>query len=148
MAYRRPEQWIKHSARFSRFLADRGMIAFLIYLCSVLLGFLAVGFALLADHSAEWHKELYANYPYLSLLLPPIVLPSVLWLVHKVFWGSGGSGIPQAIKVIKHPKPRITSRLLGPRAFLGKFILTPIVIAAGAAVGREGPTVQIGAALM
>ncbi|MDX1669480.1 MAG: chloride channel protein [Limnobacter sp.] len=148
MANRRPEQWIKHSARFSRFLADRGIIAFLIYLCSVLLGFLAVGFALVADHAGEWHKEFYANYPYFSLLLPPIVLPAVLWLVHKIFWGSGGSGIPQAIKVIKHPKPRITSRLLGPRAFLGKFILTPIVIAAGAAVGREGPTVQIGAALM
>lgn len=148
MAYRRPEQWIKHSARFSRFLADRGLIAFLIYLVSLLLGFLAVGFAFTADHAAEWHKDFYASYPWLALLLPPIVLPAGLWLVHKVFWGSGGSGIPQAIKVIKHPKPRITSRLLGPRAFLGKFFLTPFIIAAGAAVGREGPTVQIGAALM
>lgn len=148
MANRRPDQWIKHSARFSRFLADRGMIAFLIYFVSLTLGFLAVGFAVVADHATEWHKNFYANYPFVALLLPPIVLPAALWLVHKIFWGSGGSGIPQAIKVIKHPKPRITSRLLGTRAFLGKFLLTPFVIAAGAAVGREGPTVQIGAALM
>ena len=57
-------------------------------------------------------------------------------------------GIPQAIKVTKHPKPRLIERLLGPRAFLGKLLITPFVIAAGAAAGREGPTVQIGAALM
>lgn len=148
MAKHGPDRWIKHSARFSRFLADRGLIAFLVYAVSLLLGFMAVGFAVIADHATEWHKNFYSEYPYISLLLPPVVLPSILWLVHKVFWGSGGSGIPQAIKVIKHPKPRITSRLLGVRAFLGKFLLTPIVIACGAAVGREGPTVQIGAFLM
>lgn len=143
-----PEQWIKSSARLSRFLADRGRIAFVLYLISLLLGFLAVGFAIIADEAAEWQKHFFESHKYIALLLPPIVLPTVVWLVNKFFWGAGGSGIPQAIKVIKHPKPRITSRLLGVRAFLGKFLLTPLVIGAGCAVGREGPTVQIGAVLM
>lgn len=141
-------RWIEQSARLSRFMADRGMIVSVIYIFSLLVGLLAVGFAWMSDFAGEWNKEMYAEHMWLTLMFPPIVFPCALWLVNKVFWGAGGSGIPQAIKVIKHPKPRLMDRLLGPRAFFGKILITPFVIAAGAAAGREGPTVQIGAALM
>lgn len=143
-----PSRWIKQSARFSRFLADRGIIVSMVYVLSLLLGMVAVAFAMLADKAIKWNNEFYANHTFLALLLPPIVFPVVVWLVKNYFWGSEGSGIPQAIKVIKHPKPRIMTHLLGPRSMLGKFILTPFVLAAGAAAGREGPTVQIGATLL
>ncbi|PZO31661.1 MAG: chloride channel protein [Betaproteobacteria bacterium] len=141
-------KWLAQSARLSRFMADRGMIVSVIYAFSLLVGFLAVGFAWMSDFAGEWNKELFAEHMWVALLLPPIVFPIALWLVNTIFWGAGGSGIPQAIKVTKHPKPRLMERLLGPRAFLGKLLITPFVIAAGAAAGREGPTVQIGAALM
>lgn len=142
------KRWFKQSARFSRFLADRGMIVTQLYVVAILVGFIAVAFALMSDYAIKWQKDLYFEYPLIAYLLPPIVLPACLWLVNKFFWGAGGSGIPQAVKVIHHPDPRLISKLIGPRAFLGKFLLTPLVIAAGAAIGREGPTVQLGASLM
>jgi len=141
-------KWLAQGARLSRFMADRGMIVGVVYAFSLLVGFLAVGFAWMSDFAGEWNKELFAEHKWVALMLPPIVFPLALWLVNKIFWGAGGSGIPQAIKVTKHPKPRLTERLLGPRAFFGKLLITPFVIAAGAAAGREGPTVQIGAAVM
>ena len=143
-----PSKWIRHSARLSRFLADRGMIVSMLYVLSMVLGLLAVGFAWLSDLATEWNKSFYLEHTWLALLLPPLTFPIFVWLVNTIFWGSGGGGIPQAIKVIRHPKPRILTHLLGPRALLGKFLLTPLVLAVGAACGREGPTVQIGAALM
>ncbi|HEX4844197.1 MAG TPA: chloride channel protein [Limnobacter sp.] len=132
----------------SRYLADRGMIVSVVYLFSLLVGLLAVGFAWMSDFAGEWNKAFFEEHKWYALMLPPIAFPLAVWLVNTVFWGSGGSGIPQAIKVIKHPKPRLIDRLLGPRAFFGKLLVTPFVIAAGAAAGREGPTVQLGAALM
>ena len=148
MPFNSKSKWIAQSARLSRFMADRGMIVSVIYAFSLLVGFLAVGFAWMSDFAGEWNKELFAEHMWIALALPPIVLPAALWLVNTYFWGAGGSGIPQAIKVTKHPKPRLIQHLLGPRAFFGKLLVTPFVIAAGAAAGREGPTVQIGAALM
>lgn len=141
-------RWLAQSARLSRFMADRGMIVSVVYVFALLVGLLAVGFAWMSDFAGEWNKELFAEHPWIALMLPPVVFPAALWLVNRFFWGAGGSGIPQAVKVIRHPKPRLTERLLGPRAFLGKLLITPIVIASGAALGREGPTVQLGAALM
>lgn len=148
MPFNTKSKWIAQSARLSRFMADRGMIVSVIYAFSLLVGFLAVGFAWMSDFAGEWNKELFAEHMWIALALPPVVLPAALWLVNNYFWGAGGSGIPQAIKVTKHPKPRLIQHLLGPRAFFGKLLVTPFVIAAGAAAGREGPTVQIGAALM
>jgi H+/Cl- antiporter ClcA len=129
-------------------MADRGLIVSVIYFFSLLVGLLAVGFAWMSDYAGEWNKALFSEHIWIALMLPPIVFPIALWLVNTIFWGSGGSGIPQAIKVTQHPKTRLMERLLGPRAFLGKLLITPFVLAAGAAAGREGPTVQIGAALM
>ena len=148
MPFNSKSKWIAQSARLSRFMADRGMIVSVIYAFSLLVGFLAVGFAWMSDFAGEWNKELFAEHMWIALALPPLVFPAALWLVNNYFWGAGGSGIPQAIKVTKHPKPRLIQHLLGPRAFFGKLLVTPFVIAAGAAAGREGPTVQIGAALM
>jgi H+/Cl- antiporter ClcA len=75
-------------------MADRGMIVSVIYAFSLLVGFLAVGFAWMSDFAGEWNKELFAEHMWVALLLPPIVFPIALWLVNTIFWGAGGSGIP------------------------------------------------------
>ena len=133
MRHKIGSKWIQQGARLSRYLADRGMIVSVVYLFSLLVGLLAVGFAWMSDFAGHWNKAFFEEHPWFALLLPPIAFPLAVWLVNTVFWGSGGSGIPQAIKVIKHPKPRLMNRLLGPRAFFGKLLVTPFVIAAGAA---------------
>lgn len=141
-------RWFMRRGKQSRFQPDRGFHTLLVYLFAVMVGFVAVGFAIVSDHAAAWNMALFNEHRWVALALPPLVFPLALWLVNKVFWGAGGGGIPQAIKIIRHPKPRLMGRLLGVRAFFGKLLITPIVLAAGAAMGREGPTVQLGAALM
>lgn len=141
-------RWFNPRGRFSRINADRGALTLLVYFFALLVGFVAVGFAMVSDFAAAWNKTLFEEHKWIALALPPVVFPCALWLVNQFFWGAGGGGIPQAIKVIRHPKPRLMSRLLGVRAFVGKLLITPIVLGAGAAMGREGPTIQVGAALM
>ncbi|MCQ8896879.1 chloride channel protein [Limnobacter humi] len=141
-------QWLAHSARRSRFMADRSIVALMVYAFALMVGAVAVGFAYVADYAAEWNKELFENHTLLALCLPPVVFPAVLWICNQFFPGAAGGGIPQAIKIIRHPKPRLISHLLGPKSFFGKLILTPVVLAAGASSGREGPTIQLGAAFM
>lgn len=140
--------WIFRFKRLWTFVADRGFAVAVVYVFALALGLLAVGFALLADAATDWQKNFYFDNPNLALLLPPVALPLALWLVNTLFHGAGGSGIPQAVKVIRSPTPKLVQKLIGLRSLIGKFLLTPLVIASGCAVGREGPTIQIGAALM
>ena len=98
----------------------------------------------------------YANYllhvgiawsPYLPLVLTPLGIALVV-AATRHFPGSEGSGIPQTIASLSISSHAERGRLLGLRTVAGKIFLTLIGLASGAAVGREGPTVQIGAAIM
>jgi H+/Cl- antiporter ClcA len=141
-------QWLKRYSRRSLIKTNKGLATLLVYVFASLVGLVAVGFAIAADYAAEWNLELFEQHKWIALALPPFIFPLSVWLSNVLFWGAAGGGIPQAIKIIRHPKPRFTERLLGIRAFIGKLLLTPLVLASGAAMGREGPTVQLGACIM
>lgn len=69
--------------------------------------------------------------------------------MQKYFYATQGSGIPQAIAARSlSSAPEARRYLLGPRVILGKMALTALVLIGGASVGREGPTVQVAAAIM
>ena len=83
-----------------------------------------------------------------SWLAPPLGLALVAWLAQSVFPGTRGSGIPQTIAALSLPTGEARDRLLSLRIAFGKLILTLAALATGASIGREGPTVQIGASIM
>jgi H+/Cl- antiporter ClcA len=117
-------------------------------------GAISVGLvAILLAVACEWangifHK-LLAISPYLPLLLTPLGLVLILIITRKYFPGSQGSGIPQTIASLD-PKESsdIREQVLSLRVTIGKIILTVLGLMFGASVGREGPTVQIGASIM
>lgn len=117
-------------------------------------GAISVGLvAILFAVSGEWangifHKIL-AISPYLPLLLTPLGLALVVFITRKYFPEAQGSGIPQTIAALD-PKEssEIREQVLSLRVAIGKILLTVMGLMFGSSIGREGPSVQIGASIM
>lgn len=62
--------------------------------------------------------------------------------------GARGSGIPQAIAARRRSPGSARNDLIGLKVTAIKVLLTLVGLATGAAIGREGPTVQLGASVM
>jgi H+/Cl- antiporter ClcA len=113
-----------------------------IFIGASFIGVAAVFFARLSDASMALFQKVYDFNPLIPFALTPFGLLLVRWLTKRVFPGSEGSGIPQAIAcTIGGDK----EKLLGFRAGIGKVIGTNLALLCGGSVGREGPTVQVGA---
>jgi len=94
-----------------------------------------------------FHKMM-AISPFLPLLITPAGLALTVFMTHRVFPGSQGSGIPQTIAALEPGQFKQRNKLLSLRIAIGKMFLTMLGLLSGAAIGREGPTVQIGASIM
>lgn len=114
----------------------------------MLVGLSAIVFAEASAWVYARFVQLLALSPYWPLLVTPLVFALLSWATQGILKGTRGSGIPQAIAALKVDDSDFRGRLLSPRVALGKMILTLAALAAGASVGREGPTVHVGAGLL
>jgi len=119
-----------------------------LWLGAVAVGVAAIAFALGAEFANSMHQRMVALSPLLPFIVGPAGFALVTWTTRRFFAGSQGSGIPQTIAALAVDDEKYRNALLSPRVAIGKFFLTMVALFSGASVGREGPTVQIGAALM
>jgi len=132
-AFRLPHDWV---------------VRVLFWVGAIAIGVAGVYFAKGANWAFAFFRHREADWPLWPLVAPPVGLALVAWLTRRYFPGSEGSGIPQAIAALSLRDQRSRDRLLSLRIAIGKFGLTIAGLAAGASVGREGPTVQIGASIL
>ncbi|MBI1423198.1 MAG: chloride channel protein [Gammaproteobacteria bacterium] len=112
------------------------------------IGAIAAVFAQISFHADGLFHQFYDQHPLLSLLVPPLGLLLIAWLTRKVFIGTEGSGIPQAIAALSMPTHIARARVLSLKVAAGKILLTIGGLFCGASIGREGPTVHVGASIM
>ncbi len=110
-------------------------------------GVISVAFAAAATRMAALFQTLLFN-PWVALVITPTGFMLSAWIAARYFPGSQGSGIPQAIAARHIRDADLRSRILSLRLTFGKIMLTLFGLACGASIGREGPTVQVGAAIM
>src|SRR5580700_4391771 len=115
---------------------------------AVLVATMAIGFALLADRASALFVHLQAPHPWIAFIVCPAGVVAAFLLTTHVFPGAQGSGIPQVIAAQHMTDREAIARVLSLRVALGKVGLTLLGLACGASIGREGPTVQVGAAIM
>jgi len=145
-----PEFWRNLSQELSagRQWLDRAIvIAF-----AVVTGGLVVGFTLLAESASHAFGRLAGApgaWPALSLLWTPALTVAVLWWVHRFSPATAGSGIPQVVRALDD-RLHVFQRdwLVSLRLSLHKIGQVSAGLLAGLSIGREGPTVQVGAGIM
>jgi H+/Cl- antiporter ClcA len=82
------------------------------------------------------------------LVITPCTLALLAYLTSGKLRATRGSGIPQAIASLHVEDEKFRFDMLSLRVAAGKMALTFAALLGGASVGREGPTVHVGASLM
>lgn len=148
---RSPRRWTP--SRFRALLRSQGPTSLqfrrriAIITGAIAIGIVAVLFATAADESGEIFERFAARYPWLPMLTTPVGFMALVWITRAYLPLARGSGIPQVMAARADPT-RATTNLLSIRTVAGKAVLTMGAILCGASVGREGPTVQLAAAVM
>lgn len=107
----------------------------------ILAGLTAVLFALSIDAVRDSFFGI-APSPWRRLLLPPLVSVFTGILLAKMFNDARGSGVPQTTAAYQ-----LHGGVIPARVPIGKFLTGVLCIGSGHSMGREGPSVQIGAGL-
>jgi len=115
---------------------------------AVTLGLVALLFAWNGDVAQRAFLELLRRAPYAGWIVTPLGFAVTVWLTRRYAPEARGSGIPQVIEAARRPMDSSHKRLTSLRTAIWKYGLTLIMLLVGGSVGREGPTVQISAAIM
>lgn len=137
----------KHLRRSRRkFLSPQAWkIRLVFWAGAIVVGLVCALFAELADIANHLFFKIAAANPYWPLVITPVGLAGIAYATRKFFPGSQGSGIPQAIAALDMQRK---STVLSIKIAIGKVLLTVSGLFFGASIGREGPSVHIGAAIM
>jgi H+/Cl- antiporter ClcA len=153
-ADRAPDFWrnLRQELVTGRQWVDRAVV--LAY--AVATGLVVVGFTLLSEAASEaFVHGRGADGPFghwgmwLALAWTPALTVAVLWVTRRLAPAALGSGIPQVVAALDDGvDEQRRGGLVSLRVSLHKIWLVSGGLLAGLSIGREGPTVQVGAGVM
>jgi H+/Cl- antiporter ClcA len=119
---------------------------------ALLVGLVSVLYADWSAQASNVFLSWIANRSWLAFVITPALTVLALFLTQRWFTGSEGSGIPQVIAALHATRTEeedtLLRRLFGLRVIIGKIGVSLVGLLGGLTIGREGPTVHIGAAIM
>jgi H+/Cl- antiporter ClcA len=116
------------------------------WIAALVTGVIAVLYTKLFEWAEKLGVSLYKAHESLIFIMAPAGFVLAWLLVKQVDIYASGSGIPQVMAAIELTTPREDDqgkRLLNVRMMLVKIASSLLMIFGGAAIGREGPTIQI-----
>jgi H+/Cl- antiporter ClcA len=141
-------RYIQHLFGLSRIAYRRWRRRILFLLGGICVGAAAVLMAFLADATQSIFRHMLSLWPNAPFLVTPLGFGFCVYLARSFFPGSQGSGIPQVIAATQVSDPAMRLRLVSLRVAFGKILVMMLGFLCGASIGREGPSVQVGAAIM
>jgi CIC family chloride channel protein len=120
---------------------EEQVFLFLTLVIGALVGLIVVAFILLTE---RFGARLYpaAGAAWRRVLIPTVGSLGMGYLLYRFFPNARGSGVPQTKAALYAREGRISARTI-----FGKFFCTSATLASGIPLGREGPSVQVGAGI-
>ncbi len=118
-----------------------------LWLGAILVALAAIVFAKASDWSFALFEKMVAFRPWLPLLVTPLVFGGLAWATKGRLKAARGSGIPQVIATLHVEDHGFRERMLALPIAISKMVMTLMAMLVGASIGREGPTVHVGAGL-
>ena len=140
-----PSKKFRYPARL-----PRATLSYAVFLSgAVCVALIALAFAALAESMLVLNARLLQSHRWSAFVLLPFGFAGLRWLTMRYALQARGSGIPQVIAAMSlESGSRAQTLLVSLRQALWKIVLTAGALLAGASSGREGPSVQVGAAVM
>ncbi|MBH9537813.1 MULTISPECIES: chloride channel protein [Novosphingopyxis] len=114
---------------------------------AIAIGVVALLFADVSDWVAGRFTAFHEAYPYVPLVTTPLGFIVLVWATNRFAPMARGSGIPQVIAA-KSASSGTIAALVSMKTAILKALLTLGALLCGGSIGREGPTVQLAAAVM
>jgi len=140
-------RYLAHLSLRSRLARKRWTRRALFLVGGLCVGLAAIVMAFLADYAQHLFGALLNRSRYAGVFVTPLGFAACMWLAVAVFPNAQGSGIPQVIAALRLPRNR-RGPLVSLRVGFGKVVVMTLGLLCGASTGREGPTVQVGGAIM
>jgi len=122
------------------------------YLVTAVMAALAGGATLYFIYAERWSlaftQAATQRWRYLPAVIVGVGIIVISRLRDRLFRGTEGTGIPQAIAALEMGDTPARARLLSLQVMVGKLLLLTLGLFAGATLGREGPSVHVAACLL